>query len=245
MKPVEPEEANTSVGNKNNKILSGILWLFIQHRSHYPRFFSINKGILIVSSSNNVINLEGRAGITTDPIPGSEKFYITGSRSDIRVPFRKIALTDTPNSQPDLPGTPNPPVYVYDTSGVYTDTDASIDLEKGLPAIRQAWIEERDDTEILSEYSSEFSRKQAQQEFDIPLFSNKRLPRRAKAGKNVTQMHYARKGIITPEMEFIAIRENVARAELLEKGQLPDNTDSHITPEFVRKEVAEGRAIIP
>ena len=194
---------------------------------------------------DKVIQLEGRTGITTDPIPGSEKCYISGSRPDIRVPFRKIALTDTPSSQPDQPGTPNSPVYVYDTSGPYTDPQAHIDLERGLPALRQSWIEQRGDTQLLAQYSSEYTRQQAQQTFDIPLFANQRQPRRAKAGCNVTQMHYARQGVITPEMEFIAIRENVARAEMMEKGLLPDQLDSEITPEFVRKEVAEGRAIIP
>ncbi len=194
---------------------------------------------------DKVIQLEGRTGITTDPIPGSEKCYISGSRPDIRVPFRKIALTDTPSSQPDQPGTPNSPVYVYDTSGPYTDPQAHIDLERGLPALRQSWIEQRGDTQLLAQYSSEYTRQQAQQTFDIPLYANQRHPRRAKAGCNVTQMHYARQGVITPEMEFIAIRENVARAEMMEKGLLPDQLDSEITPEFVRKEVAEGRAIIP
>ncbi len=194
---------------------------------------------------DKVIQLEERTGITTDPIPGSEKCYISGSHPDIRVPFRKIALTDTPSSQPDQPGTPNSPVYVYDTSGPYTDPQAHIDLERGLPALRQSWIEQRGDTQLLAQYSSEYTRQQAQQTFDIPLFANQRQPRRAKAGCNVTQMHYARQGVITPEMEFIAIRENVARAEMMEKGLLPDQLDSEITPEFVRKEVAEGRAIIP
>lgn len=194
---------------------------------------------------NNVINIEGRSGITTEPMPGSEKAYVTGSRDDIQVPFRKIALTDTPNKDTSLPGVANNPVFVYDTSGAYTDPKAKIDLEKGLPAIRQTWINDRGDTETLLEYSSEYTKDQAAQELDIPLFPHNRPPLKAKSGKNVSQMHYARQGIITPEMEYIAIRENIGRAELQEEGRLQECIDSHITPEFVRKEVAEGRAIIP
>ncbi|NOQ93386.1 MAG: phosphomethylpyrimidine synthase ThiC, partial [Methylophaga sp.] len=178
-------------------------------------------------------------------MPGSEKAYVTGSRDDIQVPFRKIALTDTPNRDTSLAGKPNAPVFVYDTSGIYTDPKANIDLEKGLPAIRQAWIDDRADTQELSEYSSEYTKDQAAQELDIPLFSHNRPPLIAQEGKNVSQMHYARQGIITPEMEYVAIRENIGRTELQEEGNLPECVDSHITPEFVRKEVAEGRAIIP
>ena len=195
--------------------------------------------------NTKVINIEGRSGISTKPMPGSEKAYVTGSRDDIQVPFRKISLTDTPNRDTSLPGTPNEPIFIYDTSGIYTDPKANIDLEKGLPAIRQAWINDRADTEVLAEYSSEFTKEQEEKELNIPLFSHNRPPLRAKKGKNVSQMHYARQGIITPEMEFVAIRENIGRSELQQEGNLPDCIDSHITPEFVRKEVAEGRAIIP
>ncbi len=194
---------------------------------------------------NNVIDISDRSGITTQPLPGSEKAYVIGSRNDIRVPFRKINLTDTPNKDPNLAGTPNAPVFVYDTSGIYTDPNATIDVEQGLPAIRQNWIELRDDTEQLTEFSSEFTRQEAEKSQDIPLFNNYRHPHRAKTGKNVTQIHYARQGIITPEMEYIAIRENIGRKAMQEEGQLAAQFDSHITPEFVRKEVAEGRAIIP
>ena len=197
------------------------------------------------SASPKVIDITGRSGITTKPLPGSEKIYITGSRDDLRVPFRQIALTDTPNRDPNLPGEPNDPVMVYDTSGIYTDPTETIDLEKGLTPIRQQWIEERDDTEVLPAFSSNFTRDQDDQEFDIPLFTNRPLPRKAKPGKNVSQMHYARQGIITPEMEYIAIRESMGRAALQAKGELPADKPNHITPEFVRKEVAEGRAIIP
>jgi phosphomethylpyrimidine synthase len=191
------------------------------------------------------INLAGRSGITTEPLSGSEKIYITGSREDIQVPFRRIELTDTPNADPRLPGKPNDPVMVYDTSGLYTDPSANIDIESGLPLIRQSWIEGRGDTEELKQFTSEFTREQDEQEFDIPLFQNRRLPKRAKVGQNVSQMHYARQGIITPEMEYIAIRESMGREALALKGELPEDLEHHITSEFVRKEVAEGRAIIP
>ena len=198
-----------------------------------------------MSANPKVIDISERSGISTAPLAGSEKVYVRGSRDDIRVPFREIKLTDTPNRDPNLPGTPNEPVLVYDTSGIYTDPLAKIDIEKGLPAIRSAWIEGRGDTEQLNEFTSKFTREQDAEEFDIPLFANRRLPRRAKQGKNVTQIHYARQGIITPEMEYIAIRESMGRAAMEANGGLPDGVANHITAEFVRKEVAEGRAIIP
>ncbi len=198
-----------------------------------------------MSANPKVIDISERSGISTAPLAGSEKVYVRGSRDDIRVPFREIKLTDTPNRDPNLPGTPNEPVLVYDTSGIYTDPLANIDIEKGLPAIRSAWIEGRGDTEQLTEFTSKFTREQDTEEFDIPLFAERRLPRRAKSGKNVTQIHYARQGIITPEMEYIAIRESMGRATLEANGELPDGAANHMTAEFVRKEVAEGRAIIP
>lgn len=197
------------------------------------------------TQNNKVIDITGRTGITTAPLAGSEKIYVTGSRDDIRVPFRSIALTDTPNADPNLPGTPNEPVLVYDTSGLYTDPTADIDIEAGLPLLRQAWIDSRDDTEQLSEFSSKYTRDQDAQDFDIPLFEHRRMPRRAKEGGNVSQMHYARQGIITPEMEYIAIRESMGREALAQKGELPEGMRHTITAEFVRVEVAEGRAIIP
>lgn len=197
------------------------------------------------TQNNKVIDITGRTGITTAPLAGSEKIYVTGSQDDIRVPFRSIALTDTPNADPSLPGTPNEPVLVYDTSGLYTDPTANIDIEAGLPLLRQAWIDARDDTEQLSEFSSKYTRDQDAQDFDIPLFEHRRMPRRAKEGGNVSQMHYARQGIITPEMEYIAIRESMGREALAQKGELPEGMRHTITAEFVRVEVAEGRAIIP
>nr|WP_292440753.1 phosphomethylpyrimidine synthase ThiC [Methylophaga sp.] len=196
-------------------------------------------------ATSKVINLKDRTGITTEPLPGSEKFYLKGSRDDLLVPFRRINLTDTPNADPSLPGTPNEPVVVYDTSGLYTDPTAKIDIEAGLPLIRQKWIEERGDCEQLEAFSSHYTREQDAQDFDIPLFEHRRLPRKAKPGKNVSQMHYARQGIITPEMEYIAIRESMGREALAQRGELPDDMEHYITAEYVRKEVAEGRAIIP
>lgn len=197
------------------------------------------------ANQSKVIDISDRSGITTEPLPASEKVYVRGSRDDIRVPFREIKLTDTPNKNPELPGQPNDPVLVYDTSGIYTDPTASIDIEKGLPALRARWIEERNDTEALSDFTSHYTREQDAQNFDIPLFAHRRMPRRAKPGKNVSQIYYARQGVITPEMEYIAIRESMGRAAMQEQGDLPGDVPNHITPEYVRKEVAEGRAIIP
>jgi len=184
------------------------------------------------------------------PLPNSRKIYVQGSRPDIRVPMREISQSDTPAS---LGAEKNPPIFVYDTSGPYTDPAAKIDIRAGLPSVRGAWIEERGDTEPLSSLTSEFGR----QRLDDPKlaelrFNLQRQPRKARAGMNVTQMHYARKGIITPEMEFIAIRENQRRDNLPEIFTRQHSGDSFgaaippiITPEFVRDEVARGRAIIP
>jgi len=199
------------------------------------------------------------------PLPNSRKIYVQGSRPDIRVPMREITQSDTPAS---FGAEPNPPIYVYDCSGPYTDPNARIDIRSGLPAIRQAWIEERGDTEVLPDLSSEFGRaRAADKSLDELRFPGlHRKPRRAKPGMNVTQMHYARKGIITPEMEFVAIRENLNREKYIEslraagpKGQkmaemmlrqhpgqsYGASLAATITPEFVRDEVARGRAIIP
>ncbi|MDP1522369.1 MAG: phosphomethylpyrimidine synthase ThiC [Methylotenera sp.] len=187
---------------------------------------------------------------TTTPFAKSRKVYVEGSRPDIRVPFREISLSDTPSA---FGAEKNPPVVVYDTSGPYTDPTISIDIRNGLPALRTGWILERGDVEQLDGPSSEFgiTRKNdpalAEMRFNLT-----RKPLRAKAGANVSQMHYARKGIITPEMEYIAIRENQRRenmSELLQtqhKGHdFGASIPKMITPEFVRDEVARGRAIIP
>ncbi len=186
----------------------------------------------------------------TRPIPGSRKIHVTGSRDDLRVPLREIALADTPLV---FGAEKNAPVTVYDTSGPYTDPDYRIDLSAGLPALRARWIAERGDIEQLAGLSSEFGRKrEADRRLDAVRFPNLRRPLRAKAGANVTQMHYARKGIVTPEMEFIALREN-QRIEALEAHLRAQHAGESfgaalpklITPEFVRDEVARGRAIIP
>jgi len=184
--------------------------------------------------------------------PSSHKVYIEGSRPDIRVPMREITLTATVTEQ-GLEE--NPPLRVYDSSGIYADGTASIDLRKGLPLLRQGWIEERDDTEQLERASSVFGQARQQDASTTHLrFEHVRAPRRAKPGRNVTQLHYARQGIITPEMEFIAIRENLARAQLKSESQPMEQHPGmdfnaaiprEITPEFVRDEVARGRAIIP
>ena len=189
------------------------------------------------------------------PLPGSRKVYVEGSRPDIRVPFREITLSPTKTSGVDEQ---NPPLLVYDTSGPYTDPNANIDLRQGLPELRRAWIEERNDTEFLDGPTSQYGQRRANDPTLAQLrFDLTRTPRRAQAGKNVTQLHYARQGIITPEMEFIALRENQRRQALgtaeVERilghqhaGQsFGASLPKEITPEFVRDEVARGRAIIP
>ena len=187
---------------------------------------------------------------TKQPFTNSRKVYIEGSRPDIQVPFREISLSDTPSA---FGAEKNPPVMVYDTSGPYTDPEVKIDIRNGLPALRAKWIEDRNDTEQLDGPSSAFG---VERKNDPALaemrFNLSRKPRRAKAGMNVSQMHYARKGIITPEMEYIAIRENQRRENMSEflqtqhKGHdFGASIPKVITPEFVRDEVARGRAIIP
>ena len=191
------------------------------------------------------------SNIKIDSYPASEKIYVQGSRPDIQVPMRKITLSDTPAHFGAVEK--NAPLYIYDTSGVYTDPNVEVDLKKGLAAMRATWILERDDTEELPEPSSEYGKERlADKSLDELRFELVRKPRRAKAGKNVSQMHYARQGIITPEMEFIAIRENQKMEEMRELWKDQHKGDSFgasipdvITPEFVRDEVARGRAIIP
>ncbi len=194
---------------------------------------------------------------SVQPFPASTKIYVEGQNPGVRVPMREIKLTPTPVAGKDGETRlePNAPVRVYDTSGPYTDPSVEIDIRKGLAPLRESWIEQRGDTEVLSGDTSEYSKKRAA---DLTLeklrFDLKRKPRRAVPGKNVSQMHYARQGIITPEMEYIAIRENMALAEARAQGVLeqqhPGNSfgaaiPDEITPEFVRDEVARGRAIIP
>ncbi|MGV8893330.1 MAG: phosphomethylpyrimidine synthase ThiC [Burkholderiaceae bacterium] len=198
------------------------------------------------------------------PLPNSSKVYVEGSRPDIRVPMRRISQSDTEVS---FGAEKNPPIYVYDTSGPYSDPAAKIDIRSGLQSVRGAWIAERMDTEELAGPSSAYGVERLNDpELAELRFNLQREPRRAKAGKNVSQMHYARQGIITPEMEFVAIRENLRRSEYLEElkasgpmgNRLADlmgrqhpgqsfgaSIPSEITPEFVRDEIARGRAIIP
>jgi phosphomethylpyrimidine synthase len=203
--------------------------------------------------------------LTTTPLPGSHKIYIEGTQPGVRVPFREIPLTPPPahygNGRNGAHA--SDPVVVYDTSGPYTDSNVTIDIRHGLAPIRMEWIRAREDTEELTTISSAYGRQRAADpKLQELRFQHIRLPRRARVGQNVSQMHYARKGIITPEMEFIAIRENqtreLAQHEVEKKGnghaqllqQHPGNSwgasiPPVITPEFVRDEVARGRAIIP
>ncbi|KJG22898.1 thiamine biosynthesis protein ThiC [Photobacterium iliopiscarium] len=194
--------------------------------------------------------------LTAQPYPNSRKVYVTGSRADISVPMREIALADSLISGPkqNLIFEPNQPIRVYDTSGFYTDPELSIDIYRGLPPVRQAWIIERNDTELLSELSSDYANERLHDQSLDSLRFNQRAPIRcANNGKCVTQLHYARQGIITPEMEYIAIRENMGRVHYDDETlnqQHPGvnfgaNLPLQITPEFVRQEVAAGRAIIP
>ncbi len=182
--------------------------------------------------------------VTTGPLPGSRKIHVEGSRPDIRVAMREIDLE---------PSSGEAPVRLYDTSGPYTDCGAKVDITKGLPALRQQWIIERGDVETYAgrAHKPEDDGLKPGETIGVPVFDREgRRPLRAKAGKAVTQLAYARAGIITPEMEYVAIRENLRRAELREAlerdgedfgADIPDQ----VTPEFVRDEVARGRAIIP
>ena len=189
---------------------------------------------------------------SVQPFTRSRKIYVQGSRPDIQVPMREISLDDTPT---DFGGEANAPVLVYDTSGPYTDPTVQIDVRKGLGDVRSAWIDARGDTERLAGLSSSFGQMRLN---DVELtklrFAHVRNPRRAKAGANVSQMHYARQGIITAEMEYVAIRENMKLQEARAAGLLDQQHAGHsfgasipkeITAEFVREEVARGRAIIP
>lgn len=177
--------------------------------------------------------------IVKDNYSGSEKVYFNGKLFPIRVGMRKINLTDTVKI---VDGkrvvTPNDPVYVYDTSGAFTDPDINVDIEKGLPRLREEWILQRGDVEQLPDITSEYGRRRRDdKELDSIRFKEFHKPYKAKEGRNITQMYYAKKGIITAEMEYVAIRENAANEKL--------GIATYITPEFVRDEIAAGRAIIP
>jgi phosphomethylpyrimidine synthase len=176
--------------------------------------------------------------IDVSTYPNSEKVYVEGNLPGVRVAMRKIHQYPTVKIENGKRvETPNEDITIYDTSGPYTDPNVEIDINKGLPRFRTAWVEDRNDTELLEDITSEYGRarrdNKALDEIRFPVFHR---PRKAKDGHRVTQMHYARKGIITPEMEYAAIRENLDNKE---RG-----IESHITPEFVRQEVAAGRAII-
>jgi len=193
---------------------------------------------------------EALSAEVTRPIPGSRKIHVPGSRPDLRVPMREIVLSDTPRV---FGAEENAPFTVYDTSGPYTDPAARIDLTAGLAPLRAEWIAERGDSEQLPAPSSAFGRGRASDAALDPVrFPAIRPPRRALPGRNVTQMHYARRGIVTPEMEFVAIRENQRRealAEALARSHPGESFGARIpavvTPEFVRDEIARGRAILP
>ncbi|WP_053177876.1 phosphomethylpyrimidine synthase ThiC [Pseudomonas kilonensis] len=209
----------------------------------------------MTTKSKNAINLSDSAKVdeqSVQPFTRSQKIYVQGSRPDIRVPMREISLDVTPT---DFGGEINAPVVVYDTSGPYTDPNVIIDVRQGLADVRSSWIEARGDTERLAGLSSNFGQERlADPELTKLRFAHVNNPRRAKPGANVSQMHYARKGIITAEMEYVAIRENMKLEVARAAGLLDQQHAGHsfgasvpkvITPEFVRDEIARGRAIIP
>jgi len=193
--------------------------------------------------------------ITTTPFPNSRKLFISGNIHPIKVAMREIQLSSTKlrNGVMEM----NPPVIIYDTSGPYTDIDAEIDVRLGLPRIREQWILDRNDVEILPDFSSEYGRERlADKKLDELRFQHLAMPKKAKDGLNVTQLYYAKQGIITPEMEYIAIRENqrIGQLETATNGMAHQHAGESfgantpkgkITPEFVRDEIAAGRAIIP
>ncbi len=192
--------------------------------------------------------------LRVEQFPASEKIYVEGSRPDIRVPMRRVSLTDTPAT---FGPQKNPPVTLYDTSGPWTDPEMDVDVRRGLPAMREGWIEERGDTELLDGVTSAYGNERLHDEKTAHLrFEHIRRPRRAVGDAAVTQIAYARRGIITPEMEYVAIRENMKIADVRERGAMPQRPErrgdplgavipQEITPEFVRSEIARGRAIIP
>ena len=212
------------------------------------------------NESNSQNKADSAATLTTAPFPASRKIHVSGAHPGVRVPMREISLSPTKSMNGGTP-TPNEPITIYDTSGPYTDPSVTIDARAGLAPLRRQWVLDRADVEELPDVSSQYGRmRKADPKLDELRFQHIRKPLRAKAGQNVTQIHYARKGIVTPEMEFIAIRENQSREvarELASRNghgggiaQHPGqawgaNIPKVITPEFVRDEVARGRAIIP
>jgi phosphomethylpyrimidine synthase len=212
------------------------------------------------NGSNGQDKTDSAATLTTAPFPASCKIHVSGAHPGVRVPMREISLSPTKSMNGGAP-TPNEPITIYDTSGPYTDPSVTIDARAGLAPLRRQWVLDRADVEELQDVSSQYGQmRKADSKLDELRFQHIRKPLRAKAGQNVTQIHYARKGIVTPEMEFIAIRENQSREvarELASRNghgggiaQHPGqawgaNIPKVITPEFVRDEVARGRAIIP
>ncbi|WP_215908004.1 phosphomethylpyrimidine synthase ThiC [Pseudoalteromonas tetraodonis] len=202
------------------------------------------------AASDYIYNLTGQ------PFPNSHKVYVEGTQQGVRVGMREITLSDTfiGGDEQNPVYEPNAPLRVYDTSGPYTDPEFKLDVRKGLNKYREQWIENRNDTEVLESVTSQFAQQRmADDGLDHIRFEHLPKIRRAKAGKNVTQMHYARQGIITPEMEYVAIRENMGRAQIRKellaaqhKGEsFGASIPEFITPEFVRAEIARGRAILP
>lgn len=202
------------------------------------------------AASDYIYNLTGQ------PFPSSHKVYVAGSQQGVRVGMREITLSDTfiGGDEQNPVYESNAPLLVYDTSGPYTDPEFKLDVRKGLNKYREQWIESRNDTEVLESVTSQFAQQRmADDGLDHIRFEHLPKIRRAKAGKNVTQMHYARQGIVTPEMEYVAIRENMGRAQIREellaaqhKGEsFGASIPEFITPEFVRDEIARGRAILP
>jgi len=202
------------------------------------------------AASDYIYNLTGQ------PFPSSHKVYVAGSQQGVRVGMREITLSDTfiGGDEQNPVYEPNAPLRVYDTSGPYTDPEFKLDVRKGLNKYREQWIESRNDTEVLESVTSQFAQQRmADDGLDHIRFEHLPKIRRAKTGKNVTQMHYARQGIVTPEMEYVAIRENMGRAQIREellaaqhKGEsFGASIPEFITPEFVRDEIARGRAILP
>ncbi|OLF73781.1 phosphomethylpyrimidine synthase ThiC [Pseudoalteromonas haloplanktis] len=202
------------------------------------------------AASDYIYNLTGQ------PFPSSHKVYVEGTQENVRVGMREITLSDTfiGGDEQNPVYESNAPLRVYDTSGPYTDPEFKLDVRKGLNKYREQWIESRNDTEVLESVTSQFAQQRmADDGLDHIRFEHLPKIRRAKAGKNVTQMHYARQGIVTPEMEYVAIRENMGRAQIREellaaqhKGEsFGASIPEFITPEFVRDEIARGRAILP
>ena len=209
--------------------------LYISHKSFSYKYLTL---LLKIQPLQKYSNMKGTTRIK---YPSSEKVYIQGTlHPEIKVAMRQVTLTPTVTKDADGQKlfSENRPVMIYDTSGPYSDPTCETDLKKGLPRLREPWIKQRGDVEKLKDYSSEYCRERmSNHALDYLRFSHTTLPYKALPGKSITQMAYAKMGIITPEMEYVAIRENMNCADL--------GITTHITPEFVRQEIAEGRAVIP